>query len=397
MRSRASADRADRSLIVLRIGEIFLKGRNRGFFFGKLIRNARRLLADLDGVVVEPRHLRIAIHLPSELEDRCIERLGRLFGVVSMSRAVAVDPTVDAIATAAIAEARELAPGTRFKVDSKRRDKTFPMTSQQLSSEIGSRIMSAGVELAVDVRSPEHVIRLEVGREATYVFGDTTAGPGGLPVGSAGKVALLLSGGIDSPVAGWSVMRRGCLIDAVYFHSFPFTGHKTREKVIDLAAIVARWHGPLTLWVVHFTDVQKKLREHGRAELAVLLYRRMMMRAASLIGTRSGAKALVTGENIGQVASQTLENLGVIGAAATLPVLRPLLCWDKTQIIERAQAIDTFETSILPYDDCCTLFVPKHPATRARISDLTAAERGLDVEAMAGELAAGAERVEVEP
>ena len=395
MPSSPAAERAGaeaRGLVVIRLGEIFLKGRNRRVFVRSLVDNARRLLSPLAGVTVEPAHLRVLVRHPPELGRRVIERLGYLFGLHSMMSATPVAADLDAIAAAAIDEARRLPAGTTFKIESNRRDKQFALNSQEISREVGGRVVRA-TGLPVDVHAPARVIRIEVGSEASFVFSDVVPGPGGLPVGTAGHVALLLSGGIDSPVAAWSVMRRGCTLSAIYFHSFPYTGDRTREKVIDLARRLSPWHGPIAVHVVHFTDAQKQLRAHGPAELAVLLYRRMMMRAASRIAVRERAKALVTGENLGQVASQTLDNLGVIEEAAALPVLRPLLTFDKSEIISRAQAIGTYELSILPYDDCCSLFLPRHPATHARVQDLLAAEAGLDVAAMADALAAGAEKI----
>jgi tRNA uracil 4-sulfurtransferase len=378
-------------VIVLRVAEIFLKGRNRNAFFGALVRNARRLVGDLDGVKVEPGYLRVVVSHPPALRAATLGRLARLFGLASMSPARVVARDLDAFAAAAIAEAQTLPAGTTFKVESRRSDKTFPMTSQELSREVGARVVAA-TGLPVDVHHPARVLRIDVGAERSFVYGSVVEGPGGLPVGTAGKVSLLLSGGIDSPVAGWYAMRRGCTLGAVYFHSFPYTGDKTKEKVLDLARELAAWQGPLAVDVVHFTEVQKQLRAAGRPELAVLLYRRMMMRAASLLAERDGARALITGDNLGQVASQTLDNLAVVEDAAALPVLRPLITFDKLEIIRQAQRIGTYETSIQPYEDCCSLFVPRHPATRARITDLVRAEEGLDVAALARELAEGAER-----
>jgi tRNA uracil 4-sulfurtransferase len=256
-------------------------------------------------------------------------------------------------------------------------------------------VVPGATGLPVDVHQPARVIRVELTEEAGFVFSRILPGPGGLPVGTAGHTALLLSGGIDSPVAGWSAMRRGCTLSAIYFHSFPFTGDRSKEKVLDLARRLASWHGPLTVRVVHFTEVQKALRAAGPAELAVVLYRRMMMRAASLIAAGEGARALVTGENLGQVASQTLDNLAVIEEAASLPILRPLITFDKSEIIARAEQIGTYDLSIQPYDDCCSLFVPKHPATRARLIDVQRAEASIDVAAMAAELAARTEAIRV--
>jgi len=399
MPSDRSADPVSRSadatgLVVLRLGEIFLKGRNRRTFVRALVDNARRLVAPLGGVRVEPAHLRVLVRYPPALERRVLEQLGHLFGIHSMSPAVGVPASLDAIAAAAVEAAAALPPGTTFKVETNRRDKRFAMTSQEISREIGGRVVRA-TGLPVDVHDPKATIRIDVDESQSFVWSRLVPGPGGLPVGTAGHVGLLLSGGIDSPVAGWSAMRRGCTLSAIYFHSFPYTGDRTKEKVLDLARRLAPWHGPLAVHVVHFTEVQKALRESGPAELAVLLYRRMMMRAASRIARAEGGKALVTGENLGQVASQTLDNLAVIEEAADLPVLRPLLTFDKSEIIARAQSIGTYDLSILPYDDCCQLFVPKHPATRARPIDLAAAEAGVDVDAMAQRLAESAERIRV--
>lgn len=388
---------SDKGIVVLRLGEIFLKGKNRHAFVSKLVAQARRLLAPVgDGVSVQALHLRILVRFPADRERQVLERLGRLFGLHSMWPATVVPQDLDAIAAAAVEQARAIPAGTTFKVESNRRDKRFPTSSQEISQLVGGRVHDA-TQLPVDVHDPARVIRVEVGEEITFVSTREVPGPGGLPIGTAGHASLLLSGGIDSPVAGWSVMRRGCTLSAIYFHSFPFTGEKTKEKVVDLARVLAPWHGPLTLHVVHFTEVQKALRDHGPGELAVLLYRRMMMRAASRIAAAEGALALVTGENLGQVASQTLANLGVIEDAAELPVLRPLLTFDKSEIIARAQAIGTYDTSIQPYDDACSLFVPKHPATRARRVDLERAEHGLDVSAMANELMSTSERIDISP
>ncbi len=249
--------------------------------------------------------------------------------------------------------------------------------------------------LPVDVHKPDFAIGIgiEVHEERVLVFCDTRPGPGGLPVGCIGTVNLLLSGGIDSPVAGWLAMKRGCRVIATYFHSFPYTGDATREKVTDLARSLARWQGELTLFVVGFTDAQKALRAADKGPMAVVLYRRAMMRAAAAIARREHAQALVAGENLAQVASQTLENLAVIEEAAMLPVLRPLLTYDKLETVALAQRIGTFELSIQPYEDCCSLFVPSNPTTRARLDQVVAAERALDVDKMAEDLAAGAERV----
>ncbi|ACY15080.1 tRNA uracil 4-sulfurtransferase ThiI [Haliangium ochraceum] len=388
-------------VVLLRISEIFLKGRNRNHFFSALVRHVRHLLADLEGTAVEAIHLRVMVTHPPALRARVLERLDRAFGTASMSLGTRVEASLDAFFAAAETFLAATPAGESFKLVCKRQDKRFPLSSDDIARELGARLV-ASTARPVDVHTPDHVIRVEVGRadqdEPSFVFGHTRPGPGGLPITTGGSVGLLLSGGIDSPVAGWSAMRRGCRVVAVYFHSFPYTGDKTKKKVLTLAQRLAAWQGSVPVHVVHFTEVQKALREHagGRADLGVLMYRRMMLRAASRLALRDELSALVTGDSIGQVASQTVENLGVVEDAASVPVLRPLLTFDKAEIVERAQQIGTYEVSIQPYEDACALFVPKHPATRARVRDLRKVERGLDLEAMAQSLVDGAERIIVE-
>jgi thiamine biosynthesis protein ThiI len=380
-------------LCVVRYAEIFLKGQNRRFFEERLQRNLRAALKPLEGAHVQRLHGRMLVDPGPAGVARAIERLTRVFGVASLSPALVVPPDLDALGGAALALTRaEVARrgGTpRFKVETRRSDKRFPLPSLQVSAEIGARIVEA-LALPVDVHHPELVVGVEIGVERSFVFATLIQGPGGLPVGTAGKVTALVSGGIDSPLAAWLAMKRGCEVEAVYFHSFPYTGDRTKEKVRELCQVISAWHGPMTLWVVHFTDVQKALRDAGPAELAVVLYRRMMLRIAAERARLSGSKALVTGDSLGQVASQTLDNLAVIDAAATMPVLRPLIASDKTEIIALARRIGTYDVSVQPYDDCCSLFTPKHPATRAHLDRVLDAEAKLDVAALAAAAAARA-------
>lgn len=380
--------------ILLRIGEVFLKGKNRGIFFKQLVRNTRSALADLEDVVVEPMHLRPVVWHPPELRRKVHSRLARVFGIQSLSPAVLVERDLDAIAEVAISQAKTFPPGTSFKIETKRNDKKFPIPSMKLSAEVGGRVIEQ-TGLPVDVHRPDRTIFVEIGHRTAFVFCERIEGPGGLPVGSSGTLTLLLSGGIDSPVAGWSAMRRGCTINAVYFHSFPYTGDKTKEKVLRLAQLLARFQGRMAVNVVHFTEVQKQLRDNRRDDLVVLLYRRMMVRVAAAIAQKEEAKALVTGENLGQVASQTIENIGVIQSATPMTILRPLIAFDKREIIAKAREIGTYETSIEPYEDSCSLFVPDNPATRARPRDLEKAERDLDIDALVQQLCQGTERIVV--
>ena len=389
-----------REAIILRYAELFLKGLNRSFFERKLLDSTRRALADLPGCKVTRLHGRVLVEVETGQQAAAMIRLQRVFGLSSLSPAT-LAPAEELLLTEAAADlarraVRRFATPPSFRVKTQRSDKRFPIPSPELSRRIGGRIIEE-LGLSVDLENAELTVGVEIGPERSFVFTDTVPGPGGLPTGSAGKVALLLSGGIDSPVAGWLAAKRGCDVDAVYFHSFPYTGDKTREKVISLARVLARWQGPSRLFVVPFTDVQKALRDAGPAELAVVLYRRMMLRVAEAIARREGALAVVTGENLGQVASQTLENLAVIEEPATMPLLRPLIMNDKNDTITLAKRIGTYDLSVQPYEDCCSLFVPDHPATRARLVDVARAESKLDVAALATQLAAAAERVDILP
>lgn len=402
----ADAFPAPRRAVLCRYGEIFLKGDNRNFFEGRLQDNLKRAV-HREGARVERLHGRVLVWprapQPGEEPDRPTERLlpllQRVFGLSSLSPALVVDKDFARIEAAALqsmaAAIAERRPRS-FKVDSRRSDKRFQPASPVISREIGATLLRT-YGVPVDVHQPELTVGVEVGFEHAFTFARTLPGPGGLPVGCTGKIDLLLSGGIDSPVAGWMAMKRGCQIAATYFHSFPYTGDKTKDKVRRIARRIASWQGPLELRVVPFTEAQKALRAAGNPELAVVLYRRMMMRVASRLAARRGALALVTGEALAQVASQTLENMTVIGAAATLPVLRPLVGHDKLETIAIAQRIDTYELSIEPYEDCCSLWVPDHPATRATLREVEEAERNVDIEALAAACLAGTETIVCEP
>jgi thiamine biosynthesis protein ThiI len=325
----------------------------------------------------------------------------KVFGLASLSPVRLVDKELDAVAAAAVDEARaaieESGVRPTFKVEARRADKRFPLTSPEIAREVGAAVIAA-TGLPVDVHHPALTLGVEIGFEHAYVWGRTAAGPGGLPVGSSGRADLLLSGGIDSPVAGWMAMKRGLHLAATYFHSFPFTGDKTKDKVARLARRLAAWQGgELALRVVPFTDAQKALREAGDPRLAVVLYRRMMMRVAERLAQKRNALALVTGEALAQVASQTLENLAVIGASTSMPILRPLIAHDKLDTIAVARRIDTYELSIEPYEDCCQLFVPEHPETRAKLSVVEAIEQRVDIPALVERCVGGAETIDCRP
>jgi tRNA uracil 4-sulfurtransferase len=389
----------DAGVLLCRYGELFLKSGNRRRFERVLADNIRAAVADLSGASVTTTHGRTLVRVRAADVDDAAGRLERVFGLVSFSvaRKVPAEPDLEAIGAAAVEEARLAIARDRpvsFKVESRRADKRFPVQSMEISKLVGGRIHET-TGLAVDVHRPALTIGVEVATDSAFVYAGTRAAPGGLPVGASGRALLLLSGGIDSPVAGWLAAKRGLALDAVYFHSPPYVGEKSRDKVLALGRKLARWQALRSVIIVPFTETQKRLRAAGPGELAVVLYRRMMMRIADAIADKLGADGLVTGENLGQVASQTIHNLTTIEGAARRLVLRPLLTYDKLETTALAQRIGTYETSILPFDDCCSLFVPAHPATRSRVEDVAPAEGKLDLQAEVDAAVAGSERVAI--
>jgi len=388
-----------KDILLLKLGEIVLKGLNRRSFEQRLTANLRRRLIPLGAfrvycmqstVYVEPES-------PEADLDAALEAAQKLFGVVSVTRAAACEKDRDAIAQKAI---EYLAPAMReaksFKVEAKRSDKRFPMTSIELSQYVGHALGEAFPDTPADMHTPELTVHLEVREHAAYVHAAPLPGAGGMPVGSNGVAVTLLSGGIDSPVSSWMIARRGVRLIPVHFFSFPYTSELAKEKVLTLARQLTDWCGRLTVEVVPFTEIQTQIREKCPEELFTLVMRRFMMRIAERIALANGAGALVTGENLGQVASQTMEALRCTEAVCTLPVLRPLIGMDKEEIIQKARKLGTFETSILPYEDCCTVFTPRHPRTRPRLSEVEEAEALLDVEGLTEAAIAGIERIRIE-
>jgi thiamine biosynthesis protein ThiI len=388
------------SVLLCRYGELFLKSGNRKRFESMLVNNVQAAIAGVPGARVEAPHGRLLVRVPPEHVEEAAARVERVFGLVSLSVARVVAADEAAIGDAAVAETKAFLETWRrksppsFRVDANRADKSFPIQSMELGSRIGARVVAA-TGLPVDLHTADLHIGVEVTSRGAFVYAGTRAAPGGLPVGVSGRGLLLLSGGIDSPVAGWLASKRGLALDAIYFHSPPFIGEKSKDKVLALGRILARWGALRSVTVVPFTDAQRKLVDNGAGELAVVLYRRMMMRIADRIADGLEAGALVTGENLGQVASQTVENMTAIAAVCRRVIIRPLVTYDKTETTDLARRIGTFETSILPFDDCCSLFVPRHPATKARAQDAEAIEADLDVEAIVAAAVAGAERLSV--
>jgi len=370
--------------LIVRYGEIALKGRNRSYFENKLVHNIKNVIRDMDGVKLSKQHGRIFVEHDTEDTDEVVERVIKVFGVVSVSPAVRVDNDINVIKETALAEVNSILEDhdyKTFKVESRRSNKGFEFKSPDISRIVGGYINTTIDTLEVDVHTPELVLNVEV-RNQTYVYCRVIPGFSGMPYGCAGRGMLLLSGGIDSPVAGWLVAKRGMAIEAVHFHSYPFTSERAKEKVIDLARIISEYTGKIRVHSVNLLEIQQAINEHCPSEEMTILSRRFMMGIAEHIAGLTYCQALITGESIGQVASQTIEGLTVTNSRVNLPVLRPLIAMDKVDIIKVAKKIGTFETSILPFEDCCTVFLPDKVVTRPRVEDIVESENLLDVEAL---------------
>ena len=366
------------SLFLVKYGEIALKKRNRGAFVKALKDSIRGKLPDLSISVYETWH-RVYVRFSPADREAVSSCLSRTFGVVSFCEALRVPTDIPAVEEAARELAREYLAagrGTKFKAEVRRAEKRYPLTSYQIACRLGDALLAAFPELTVDVHRPDWILSVEI-REHAYLYGPESAGPGGLPTGSSGRGILLLSGGIDSPVAGWMMAKRGLALDAVYFHSAPFTSEKAREKVESLARMLSAWLPGLLLHVVPFTPVLARIRERSKEEETTLLMRACMMRLASLIAAQRGALCLVTGESLGQVASQTIESMAFTETGAGVPVLRPLVGMNKEEIISIARRIGTFDVSNLPYEDCCVLFSPAHPLIHPSLDKMKRAYAGL--------------------
>ena len=385
-------------IILLKLGELVLKGLNRRSFEDKLMGNAQRRLKPYGSFRVYTKQSTTYVEPRDDTcdMDGAWEAMQTLFGVAGLSRARACAKDKDALVEAAKEYlGDQLRSVNTFKVESKRADKSFPMTSIQLSQYVGGALHDAFPHLSVDVHHPALTVTVEVRDLAAYVHADPQSGAGGLPVGVNGKAVALLSGGIDSPVAAWMIAKRGVEMEMAHFFSYPYTSQEAKQKVLDLAGILVPWCGRLTVHVVPFTAIQEELRRRCPEELFTVIMRRFMMRISQRIAQRVGAGALVTGESLGQVASQTMEAMHCTGAACTLPILRPVVGMDKEEIVRAARHIGTFETSILPFEDCCTVFTPKHPRLRPVLGEVERAEQGLDIEGLVTQAVEGIERVRI--
>lgn len=379
-------------MVLVRYGEIILKGCNRPMFEDALIRNIKTAIADDGAVKITKAQATIYIEpLDDDSQtDSICEKLKKVFGIVSIVVAYRTEKSVDAAAEEIkTCFAKELSEAKTFKVEAKRADKKFPLKSPEICAEVGEKVLDAFPNLTVNVKEPDITLHVEMREGYGYVHIGRQKGAGGMPSGTNGKALLLLSGGIDSPVAGYMIGKRGVSLEAIHFFSYPYTSDRAKDKVMKLAKIIGGYMGGIKVHIVPFTEIQLQIRAKCPEEHLTLVMRRFMMQIAQRIAEKRHCTALVTGESIGQVASQTMSALAVTDDAVTMPVFRPLIGMDKEEIVEISRRIDTFETSILPYEDCCTVFTPKHPSTKPRLNKVVASQNLLDCERLINEAVEG--------
>jgi thiamine biosynthesis protein ThiI len=386
-------------IFLLKLGELVLKGLNRKNFEDVLVKNLKRKLEPCGAFKIYASQSIIYVEPDGTAEmDEALELCKKTFGISAIAFAAAVDKDKDAILAAA-KQLPEFLTARSFKVETKRADKQFPMTSIELSQYVGGELAEAFPDITVDVHNPELTVKVEIRAENAYLYaemqGQGIKAGGGLPVGTSGRAVALLSGGIDSPVALWMMARRGLRIIPVHFLSPPYTSELARQKVMDISKILLPWCEKLTVAMVRFTKIQEEIRRSCPERLFTVISRRFMTRIAAQIAEQNGAGSIITGESLGQVASQTQDSLAVTGAVTDLPVLRPLIGMDKVEIVEFARRINTFDVSALPYEDCCTVFTPRHPKTKPRLDEVIEAESALDIDALVAEALAGAEHVHI--
>lgn len=372
-----------KEIILIKNGELVLKGLNRNTFEDMLIKNIKRRITNLGNVTIKKSQSTIYIEPQDEAFDfeEALSRVERIFGIAGFSRACVCEKTIDDILSKSVEYLKPVMENIKtFKVEAKRADKRFPLTSPEICVEVGAALLQAYPHLSVDVHNPEQIVYVEVRDYAAYVKAGQIKGAGGLPVGTAGTSSILISGGIDSPVAAWTMAKRGLRLNAIHFASPPYTSPRAELKVRTLLSKVAVYSGTINLAIVPFTEIQDEIAKCCPEDYFTLIMRRMMMRIAEKIARNSGSLALITGESLGQVASQTLPALVTTDSVVNMPVLRPLIGMDKEEIINISRKIDTFETSILPYEDCCTVFTPKHPKTRPTLELCEAAESKLNID-----------------
>ena len=389
----------EQSIFIVRCGEVALKGMNKPYFERMLVERIKKNVKQFAGVDVRRHEGLIYVRADKSIDrEQLLKQIGKVFGVASISPAVEAPSNLDAIGEEAVKYMLDLieTKGIKtFKVEAKRADKNFPVKSPEIGRIIGAKVLIGCKVLKVDVHNPDVHLFVDVRHDKSYIYQQKIAGFGGLPLGTNGKGMVLLSGGIDSPVAAWMMAKRGMLIEAVHFHSYPYTSQRAQEKVEDLARIVASYCGNFKMHVINLLPIQEQIVQNCPEEETTILVRRFMMRIAEKIAEKNGGMMLITGENLGQVASQTAEALVVTDACVKMPVMRPLIAMDKVDIMDKAEEIGTFETSIQPYEDCCTVFLPKHPSTKPKLDRIIESESKLDVDQLIEAAAASEEIVQI--
>lgn len=391
----------EQNIFIVRCGEVALKGMNKPYFEKMLVNRIKKLLKKFDNVEAYRHEGLIFVRADKRHDpEMIIGEISKVFGVASISPALECESELNSIGDAAVALMMDLIEkkGIKtFKVDAKRADKNFPVKSPEIARIIGAKVLVGCKVLKVDVHNPDCVLFVDLRKDKSYVFEQKISGFGGLPLGTNGKGMVLLSGGIDSPVAAWMMAKRGMLIEAVHFHSYPYTSQRAQEKVEDLARIIAQYCGRFKMNVINLLPIQEQIVENCPEEETTILVRRFMMRIAEKVAQKSDCTMLITGENLGQVASQTAEALVVTDATVKMPVMRPLIALDKVDIIQKAKDIGTFETSIMPYEDCCTVFLPKHPATKPKLEKILESESKLDVDSLVEAAVEKMEIIDIKP
>ena len=391
----------EQNILIVRCGEVALKGMNKPYFEKTLVERIKKNLSAYDGVDVKRHEGLIFVRSPKKFaQEDLIRQISRVFGVASISPAVEAPSVLDAIGEEAVKfmlEQIETRGIKTFKVEAKRADKQFPVKSPDIARIIGAKVLIGCKVLKVDVHDPDCRLFVDLRKDRTYLYDQKISGFGGLPLGTNGKGMVLLSGGIDSPVAAWMMAKRGMVLEAVHFHSYPYTSQRAQQKVEELAGIVASYTGRIKMHVINLLPIQEQIVMNCPEEETTILVRRFMMRIAEKMAEKYGCMMLITGENLGQVASQTAEALVVTDACVKMPVMRPLIAMDKVDIMDKAQEIGTYEKSIEPYEDCCTVFLPKHPTTKPQLKRIEHSESHLDVEALVEAAVASEEVVTIEP
>ena len=382
-------------LLLSKVGELALKGLNRKTFESRLLNNIKRKLGD-ELKSIDMRQSAIYMEVADDADFYSVrDKVKKVFGITSVSVVYKVGKDIESIKESAYEILKDVLPGHTFKVDAKRSDKKYPLTSPEICHETGGYLLSRLQPLKVNVKNPDYVVMVEIREDNAYIYYDKEPCFCGLPTGTSGKATLLLSGGIDSPVAGFMMAKRGLELNAVHFFSYPYTSERAKKKVLKLAEILGEYVGNFKVYVVPFTEIQLAIRDNCKEDMMTLIMRRFMMKIAEKIALQTGSKALITGESLGQVASQTIDSLHVTNSAVDIPVFRPLIGMDKTEITAISRQIETFETSILPYEDCCTVFTPKHPKTKPHLGEVVSEQEKLDIDKLIEDAVNNVEIIEI--